>query len=76
MFRQMYEALHLATPNEALYLATLGGATALGLSDRIGSFAPGKDADFVVVSAPDLDLTQCDQKSIHEVYLQGRRVYF
>jgi len=33
----------------AFYLATLGGAQGLGLDDRIGNFAAGKEADFVVV---------------------------
>jgi guanine deaminase len=33
----------------ALYLATLGGARALGLDDLIGNFDPGKEADFVVL---------------------------
>ena len=28
------------------YLATLGGAASLGMADRIGSFEPGKEADF------------------------------
>lgn len=37
------------TPYRALYLATLGGARALYLDDRIGNFAPGKEADFVVL---------------------------
>ncbi len=32
-----------------LQMATLNGASALGLADRIGSLAPGKRADFVVV---------------------------
>ena len=37
------------TPVEAIRIATLNGATYLGLADRIGSIAPGKDADLVVV---------------------------
>jgi guanine deaminase len=36
-------------PFKALYLATLGGARALGLQERIGSLAPGHEADFVVL---------------------------
>src|SRR4030095_12501077 len=51
MLEQMQEATAAANISwsEALYLATLGGAQALGLSDQIGNFASGKDADFVVV---------------------------
>ena len=33
----------------AFYLATLGGAEALYLDDKVGNFAVGKEADFVVV---------------------------
>jgi guanine deaminase len=36
-------------PFKSLYLATLGGAQALYLDDKIGNFARGKDADFVVL---------------------------
>jgi guanine deaminase len=36
-------------PFQAFYLATLGGARALGLDDRIGNLAPGKEADFLVL---------------------------
>jgi len=34
---------------EAFYLATLGGARALALEDRIGTIAPGHEADFAVL---------------------------
>ena len=36
-------------PFKSLYLATLGGARALYLDDKIGNFESGKDADFVVL---------------------------
>jgi guanine deaminase len=37
------------TVEEAFFLATLGGARALRLDDRIGSLAPGREADLVVL---------------------------
>ena len=37
------------TPVEAIRIATLNGATYLGLADRIGSIAPGKNADLFIV---------------------------
>jgi guanine deaminase len=66
MLEQMQEATAAANISwsEALYLATLGGAQALGLSDQIGNFESGKDADFVVV----------DQSSVQEVYVGGKPV--
>lgn len=42
-------------PLKSLYLATLGGAKALYLDDKIGNLAVGKEADFVVL---DLHATQ------------------
>jgi imidazolonepropionase-like amidohydrolase len=37
------------TPVEAIRIATLNGATYLGLADRIGTIAPGKNADLFIV---------------------------
>lgn len=37
------------SPERAFYLATLGGARSLYLDAHIGNFAPGKEADFVVL---------------------------
>lgn len=35
---------------KALFLATLGGARALSLEDKLGNFEPGKEADFIVLN--------------------------
>ncbi len=50
---------------ESLYMATLGGAKALDLHDKIGNFETGKEADFVVLDYHATDLMkfkieQCD----------------
>ena len=56
MLRTMSDAYKVAqlrgqpfTALRAFYLATLGGARALGLDDRIGRLAPGHEADFIVL---------------------------
>ncbi|WP_417450105.1 guanine deaminase [Kordiimonas sp.] len=36
-------------PFKAFYLATLGGAKALHIADKVGNFLPGKEADFIVL---------------------------
>ena len=50
---ESYKVAQLArqrlSPLRAFYLATLGGARALGLEDRLGNFVPSKAADFVVL---------------------------
>ena len=42
---------HAVDAFKLFYLATLGAARALGLDDRIGNFAAGKEADFIVLDA-------------------------
>ncbi len=37
------------TPLEAIHIATANGAQFLGEADRIGTIAPGKSADLVVI---------------------------
>ena len=58
---EAYKVLHLqehALPAmQALYLATLGAAEALHLDGYIGNFAPGKEADFVVLDYAGSSLT-------------------
>ncbi len=44
------------TAREALSWITVRGAEALGLTDRVGSLAPGKQADLVVLDARRLNL--------------------
>jgi 5-methylthioadenosine/S-adenosylhomocysteine deaminase len=45
------------TPADMLRIATLDGASALGLADQVGSLRVGKQADIVLLRADDLNLT-------------------
>jgi 5-methylthioadenosine/S-adenosylhomocysteine deaminase len=56
----------------ALTMATLGGARALGLEDRIGSIEAGKRADVVAVDLGSLELAPCYDPVSHLVYAAGR----
>ncbi|HEX9727633.1 MAG TPA: TRZ/ATZ family hydrolase [Gemmatimonadales bacterium] len=58
--------------HDALAMATLNGARALGLDGVIGSIIPGKAADLAAIdlSAPELD--PCYDPASHLVYVVGR----
>lgn len=43
------------TPSEMLTAATINGAAAIGMAERIGTLEPGKQADLVVWDAENLD---------------------
>jgi 5-methylthioadenosine/S-adenosylhomocysteine deaminase len=75
--------LHAA---DVLALATIGGAAAVGLADRVGSLRPGKQADLVLLRATDVNLaggrhdpigtvvTSAHPGNIDAVYVAGRLV--
>ena len=58
--------------HDALRAATLGGAHALGLDQRIGSIAAGKAADLTAVALRGPELTPCYDPVSHLVYAAGR----
>ena len=45
---------------QAIYLATLGGAEALAMSDKIGNFAVGKDFDALVIDTDKVPIYKYD----------------
>jgi cytosine/adenosine deaminase-related metal-dependent hydrolase len=48
----------LVIPAEAVVeMATLGGAVAMGIDDKVGSLEPGKMADIILINMRDLSLT-------------------
>ena len=66
-----HEEVHIKPERtlEALYLATLGGAEALGLEDRIGSIQVGGEADIIVLdpkATPLLAFREARSRSLEE----------
>ena len=57
---------------EAIEMATIEPARALGLDRRIGSIAPGKAADLIAVELSSLESLPCYDPVSHLVYAAGR----
>lgn len=55
---------------ESFYHATLGGAKALHLDDKLGNFNLGKEADFVVLDLNATALQQLRQQHVHHLQEQ------
>ena len=58
--------------HEALRMATINGAKALGLDDKIGSIETGKLADLTAVRMSDINMQPCFDVASHLVYVAGR----
>jgi 5-methylthioadenosine/S-adenosylhomocysteine deaminase len=58
--------------HEALEMATIQGARALGLDEHIGSIAPGKAADLAAVRLDSIETLPCFDPVSHLVYAAGR----
>lgn len=58
--------------HQVLEMATINGARALGLDDKIGTIEVGKQADLVAVKLSDLNIAPCYDPISHLVYACGR----
>jgi 5-methylthioadenosine/S-adenosylhomocysteine deaminase len=58
--------------HEVLRAATLNGATALGLEDRIGSLKAGKDADLSAFDLGSIECQPCFNPASHLVFVAER----
>ena len=72
-------------PYEILKMATVNGARALGLEDRIGTLEPGKEADLVLIDTKAINMTplndpfsavvfSADKSNIDTVFCKGQRL--
>lgn len=60
------------TAQQVIEMATINGANALGLGDKIGSISIGKQADLISVNVSDLSIAPCYDPLAHLVYACGR----
>lgn len=58
--------------HQALEMATINGAKALGLDDQLGSIEVGKLADLTAIKLSDINMQPCFDPVSHLVYVAGR----
>ncbi len=81
MFKEMQlagklMALHHRTPNalptrKILEMATLGGATALGMADKIGSLEVGKQADLITLDLDEIGWAPTGGQDVYTALVYG-----
>jgi guanine deaminase len=64
---ELDDSVLLVDPVHAFYLATLGGAQALGMAVEIGSLEAGKWADFVVVRPPVAEANHTPREMLSQI---------
>lgn len=64
-------------PTEALCAATINAAHAVGAARRVGSLERGKQADILIIDAPDCDYIPYHYGTslVEAVYKKGRRIF-
>jgi imidazolonepropionase-like amidohydrolase len=71
------ELVHMAangfTAEQALVAATSSAAELMGLQDELGTLAPGKRADLVIVDGDPFDLATLKER-VEQVWKDGERV--
>ncbi len=69
-------SLYRMSPAAAVAATTINAASALGLSDRVGSLEPGKQADFVVLDGPDFPMIpyRPGHNPVIETWIGGERL--
>ena len=72
-------------PYDIIEMATIGGAKALGLDNRIGTIEKGKEADIVLINTADANMSplndpfsaivfSADRKNVDTVFCKGRKL--
>ena len=72
-------------PYDIIEMATIGGAKALGLDNRIGTIEKGKEADIVLINTSDANMSplndpfsaivfSADRKNVDTVFCKGRKL--